>query len=47
MSWFCLSVGISTPPVPGTANSLSTQDLQEDYSRLTNGVHLNGLITVY
>lgn len=47
MSWFCLSLGISTTPVTGTAKSLSTQGLQEDYSRLTNGVHLNGLITVY
>lgn len=43
--WFCLSIVITAPPVTGTDdNSLSTLALQEDYPRLSSGVHLNGLI---
>lgn len=46
-SRLCLSIGIFTAPIMETTNSLSTQDLQEDYPRLTNGLHLSGLITAY
>lgn len=42
--WFCLSIVIIAPPVTGTDDSLSTQALQENYPRLSSGVHLNGLI---
>lgn len=44
LPWFCLSIVITAPPVTGTADSSSSQALQEDYPRLSSGVHLNGLI---
>lgn len=44
MPCFCLSIVITAPPVTGTTDSSSTQALQEDYPRLSSGVHLNGLI---
>lgn len=35
---FCLSIVITAPPVTGTADSSSSQALQEDYPRLSSGI---------